>query len=272
MNKAPNSRRNLDIAINRSFGPDAVEFRRLMAAVFVARLSDCLVLKGGSALKIRYGVEKTRSTTDLDAVSAVDRESFESSFAKALADGWEGFGGKLILGRQASPKDVPFEYVMQPYKVKLTYLGSPWITVRLEVGHDEIGDASFFDLGLSRDVESMFAAVGLAFPGPVRLLWLPYQIAQKLHGLSSLGSKRAHDLIDLQVIVANSEIDFAETKRVCERLFAYRKMQAWPPTIIAGDCWNTLYDAQSEGLSVLPTVLEAVEWANALIARIAAER
>lgn len=34
---------------------------------------------------------------------------------------------------------------MQPYDVKLDYLGKPWCTVPLEVGHNEIGDADAAD-------------------------------------------------------------------------------------------------------------------------------
>ena len=36
---------------------------------------------------------------------------------------------------------------------------------------------------------------------------LEYQVAQKLHGASAPSSKRAHDLIDLQLIMANGGID-----------------------------------------------------------------
>ena len=41
----------------------------------------------------------------------------------------------------AMPKDVPAQYVMLPFDVKLKYMRQPWCTVRLEVGYDEIGDA-----------------------------------------------------------------------------------------------------------------------------------
>ena len=61
-----------------------------------------------------------------------------------------------------------------------------------------------------------------------------------------------------------------------ERLFAYRKRQAWPPTIVAGPEWSSAYEAALETMQdrsgILPTIDEAVAWANDLIARIAAAR
>lgn len=81
---------------------------------------------------------------------------------------------------------------------------------------------------------------------------------------------RAHDLIDLQVIVSNAgeAIDWHEVRRTCERLFAYRQMQEWPPILTSGPGWPSLYDDQLTS-DALPTVEEAAEWANALIGKIA---
>ena len=98
---------------------------------------------------------------------------------------------------------------------------------------------------------------------------LHHQIAQKLHGASGPGSERAHDLIDLQVIVSRGEVDYALTRQTCERLFAYRQKQAWPPTIVKGEDWDRLYADQLLPDPVLQTVDEAVAWANELVERIA---
>lgn len=87
-------------------------------------------------------------------------------------------------------------------------------------------------------------------PGPVPCMKLEHQIAQKLHAVSGAGSERAHDLIDLQIIVNNGNVDYGLACRTCKRLFAYRKEQAWPPTIVKGEGWDALYAAQAEGLGV----------------------
>ena len=93
-------------------------------------------------------------------------------------------------------------------------------------------------------------------------------MAQKLHGVSAKGSDRVRDLIDLQLIMANDIIDLSEVRRICERLFIYRKCQPWPTIITKGELWEELYNSQRGELDVLPSVDEAIAWANELIEKI----
>ena len=81
-------------------------------------------------------------------------------------------------------------------------------------------------------------------------------------------SSRVRDLIDLQLIAQNEIIDFARTANICRRLFAYRKTHVWPPQIVKGNLWGEVYSTQRGTLPVLPTVDEAIAWANDLIANI----
>ena len=94
---------------------------------------------------------------------------------------------------------------------------------------------------------------------------IPHQIAQKLHAVSEEGIERAHDLIDLQIIGVNETIDYSLTKNVCTRLFNFRKLQAWPPAVVKGDNWDSLYTAQVGDLDVFANVDEAIAWANDFI-------
>ena len=52
----------------------------------------------------------------------------------------------------------------------------------------------------------------------------------------------------------------------------YYRIQTWPPTIVKGANWENVYNEARETLrdstSILPTVDEAVKWANELIERI----
>ena len=267
----PKSRRLLDIAIERLAGEaiDPLRLRRTLANVVVGQMLPDGVLKGGSALKLRYGDAATRFTRDLDAARTLSERTFEDIFSQTLAVGWQGFTGRIVRGRKARPRKVPDKYVMQPYEVKLDYNGKPWMTVMLEVGHNEIGDANVRDETLSNDIVQMFRRLGFPPPRPIPLMPLPYQVAQKLHAVSAPGSKRAHDLIDLQLILARNELDLALTRQLCERLFVYRGQQTWPPVAKSGEDWPSLYNAQKGTLPVLPTVEEAVDWVNALIIRIA---
>jgi hypothetical protein len=263
----PNSRRNLDIAIERIFGKDknVLQIRTVIANTIVGQLLPKGVVKGGSALKLRYGDETTRFSRDFDAARAEELEVFLEQLDIALADGWNGFTGRVIRKEPAKPRGVPGEYIMQPFEVKLAYKGKSWLTVPLEVGHDEIGDTASFDFYISPDIVDIFTRLGFPEPNPVALLHAHHQIAQKLHALSAESSERAHDMIDLQIIIKNENIDYSLTKNVCYRLFVSRKQQGWPPVISKAEGWDTLYENQLHGLDVLQNVNDAIEWTNGLI-------
>lgn len=265
--RPPNSRRNLDLAIERVFGDreGALRVRRTMANVIVGQMLPEGVVKGGSALKIRFGLRTTRFSQDLDAARVGDIDAFVDALEERLSVGWGGFTGHVIPKAPAHPKDVPTQYVMQPFQVKLEYKYKPWLTVPLEIGHDEIGDADQPDWVIASDAVEVFRLLGLPDPGPIPCMPLEHQMAQKLHALSTPESDRAHDLVDLQVIMQNGQVDLTRTREVCRRLFAYRNQQNWPPVIEGGESWDGLYDAARDGLDVVPSVVEAVEWVNKLI-------
>ena len=114
---------------------------------------------------------------------------------KRLVEGWNGFSGEVRVLRQASPRGIPFEYVMQPCEVKLNYRSRPWFTVQLEIGHNEIGDADECDLiGVPNVLADLFEYLAIPAPAALPMMKLEYQVAQKLHGVTAPGSKRAHDL------------------------------------------------------------------------------
>lgn len=266
----PNSVRHLNDAIRRMRGGssrDFVQTRTIMANAIVASMVPDGVIKGGSALKMRFGNVSTRFTTDLDTATSTDPALYIQQLTEALRSGWEGFSGRVVPGAPASPDGIPSEYVMKPYDVKLTYLGRPWCTVPLEVGHDEIGDADVVEWFELEDAGRLFEAIGLPSPGKAPLMSLDHQIAQKLHAVSTDGD-RARDLVDLQLIFSRAEVDLQVVRRTCERLFFYRKAQGWPPRVVKRSGWDELYREQASGLPVLQDVDDAVEWSNVLIERI----
>ncbi|QOY60898.1 nucleotidyl transferase AbiEii/AbiGii toxin family protein [Thermophilibacter immobilis] len=264
MTKIPNSRRNLDLALERLHGQGrkAQQARTSMANAIVGQLLPRGVVKGGSALRLRYGYANTRFTTDLDAARDEGLEIFIDELAASLESGWNGFTGTITEREPAHPTGVPEDYVMQPFDVKLAYNGKSWVTVPLEIGHDEIGDS------ISKDMVDLFTQLGFPAPRPVAIMSLHHQIAQKLHGLTGENSARAHDLIDLQLITAHDNIDMPKTKEACARQAASRRKQVWPPTIVKGRDWGEIYDHAKEDLPVLPTVDEAVVWGNRLVVTI----
>ena len=78
MKKAPNSRVNLDKAIQRFAGDvtRANELRGLMANAIVAQMIGGGVVKGGSGLRFRFGERLTRITMDLVTAWQTDLDAF----------------------------------------------------------------------------------------------------------------------------------------------------------------------------------------------------
>ncbi len=269
----PKSVRSLEQRIRNLEGDDGLALRRRvgMALVVVGQMLPEGAIKGGSAMALRYG-RRTRFTQDLDAARVQSLARFRSDFEESLATGWAGFAGRLIERAAPRPAGVPTAYVMQPFEVRLDYLGRPWCSVKFELGHDEIGDADEPEYQLASDLAALLTEVGLEPPKPVAVMRADHQIAQKLHAASEAGSERARDLVDLQLLDRGEKLDLAQVASTCTRLFDYRQQQQWPPIIVVGDQWDTLYVEAADGLDVLATVDEAVLWANEFIRRIAAAR
>ena len=273
--KPPRNEHELELRLVRMLGNDnsrMLVMRTMMANAIAGQfLPKGAILKGGGSLRYRFGSSFTRNTIDFDTTRPGDLDAFLTDFKKSLEAGWNGFSGQLIILPQASPKGVPFDYVMQPVDLKLQYKGQAWCTVNLEISHDEANATSECDMTLPPlDVLNVFHDLGLPAPKPIALITLEHQISQKLHGASGISefNQRAHDLIDLQVMMQSESIDLKKVQTICRQLFAQRKMQPWPTLIKARANWAQIYDAQKKDLKVLDSVDEAIAWANELIEKI----
>lgn len=264
--------RSLEQRIRNLEGDDGLAQRRRvsMALVVVGQMLPGGAVKGGSAMALRYG-RGTRFSQDLDAARVQTLARFRSDFEEALAEGWAGFTGRLVEKTAPRPLAVPTAYVMQPFEVKLDYRGRAWCTVKFELGHNEIGDADEPEFHLAEDLVELFVGVGLEAPKLVPVMRADHQVAQKLHAVSGAGSERARDLVDLQLVDKGEDLDLSQVAATCSRLFEYRRQQAWPPSIVTGEQWDTLYAEAAEDLDVLPSVEEAIAWANDFVRRIAAD-
>lgn len=273
--KRPNTCTNLIRAIKAiAAGTDEVRLSRSLANVIVGQMLPDGVVKGGSSLMFRYGAAFTRYTRDVDTARVMEHEEYIAKLKEALAAGWNGFTADLVEVEPPEPEGVPCAYVMKPYDAKLKYLGRPWQTVRIEIGHNEIGDADEYEESLPVELAAAFEQLQFPCPRPLRVMKLSYQVAQKLHAVSEPGSERAHDLIDLQLIMLHSGPDLADVRSKCVRLFDYRRKQAWPPKIVKGEGWDGIYElalgtiADKDALCL--TVDEAIAWVNDLVANLSA--
>jgi Nucleotidyl transferase AbiEii toxin, Type IV TA system len=248
--------------------------QRAIASTVVGQMLPDGVVKGGTAMKIRVGEAGSRYTPDFDASRSrnVTVDDYVEQLRDRLERGWSGFTGTVRVLEPRQVEDVPADYVMQPFEIRLAYQGRHWLTVEFELGHDEVGSTEDRDLRIAGDILEIFATIGLEEPAPIPLMLVEHQIAQKLHACTYVNPKtnrndRAHDLVDIQILEQEETIDYAELREIGTRLFAARRAQEWPPTIVEYDKWDTIYAEAAEGLDVLRTVAEAVAWANDLIAR-----
>jgi len=179
------------------------------------------------------------------------------------------FTGTLKAEKSKRPDDVPVEYVMDRFSIKLRYLGQPYCSVMLELVHAEIDSTEAAVERLGTDINAIFEEIGLPKPAPVRVISAEHQIVQKLHACTGeAASGRAHDLIDIQILAAIEDIDHAEIGRTGRRLFAYRQRHQWPPVVRPFDGWADLYAAAINDLeneSVLPSLHDAIDFVNRLI-------
>ena len=270
----PPNLRSLEQRIRNLRVDDASSLRRqvTMAMVVVGQMLPEGAVKGGTAMGLRYGHADTRFTQDLDAARAVPLTEFLDDFEASLNRGWAGFTGRVVDRKPPRPAGIPPAYVMQPFDVKLDYLGRSWRTVKFELGHNEIGDADKPEYQLASDLADLFTEVGLDAPEPVPVVRADHQVAQKLHAVSGEGSERARDLVDLQLLDRGEDFDLTQVRATCVRLFEYRRQQTWRPTVAIGDAWDTLYAAAVEDVDALPDVEAAVAWVNAFVERIEAAK
>ena len=272
MAKQPHNEHELELALTRLAGSNiaAVEYRDIMAGVVLGQMLPAgTVVKGGTSMRLRLGPGNSRVTVDFDTARNIELDDYVRALRSLLENGWADFTGEVAIRKQGSPSGVPFEYVMQPIDVKLAYRRHPWCTVRLEVSHNEIGDADTVEMReLPKKIKDIFAALNFPEPMPIPLMTIPFQIAQKLHGVTQHGSSRVRDLIDLQLIAESEDVDYEATAAVCRRLFKYRRMHTWPPKVVKAEDWDGIYANQRGGLHVALTCDEAVAFVNELIERI----
>lgn len=243
------------------------------ASTVVGQMLPPGVVKGGVGIALRKGSGASRFTRDLDVARASqsDLATYLDELEERLAHGWGGFTGTLRREPPADPSDVPPGYVMQPFRVQLNYRDRFWFSIRFELSADEVGSTTHPEYAMAGDIRELVTAIGLPDPQPIAVMSIAHQIAQKLHactGANASGTNdRAHDLVDLQILVGEST-DLRAAHDIAPRLFAFRKGHTWPPTVRSHDGWDTLYDEAASGLPVLENVESAVEWTNNLVQQI----
>jgi nucleotidyltransferase AbiEii toxin of type IV toxin-antitoxin system len=269
-------RKRIDAAAEqRSVAPGRLHYT--VASTIALQMVPPGAAKGGGGVRQRVDERGARLTNDLDFARPTDMtlDTFVDAFADRLDAGWADFTGILKADRKATPEAVPDEYVMDPFRIALLYRGKSYRSVIFELGHSEIGSGDRPVERLGTDIAEIFAGVGLPEPQPVRVMTAEDQIVQKIHActcppLEGVPNERAHDLVDIQILAAVEDLDYAVIGDLGARLFAYRRRHEWPPVLTVHEGWDALYGqarADLVGSSVLEDVNDAAGFVREIIGR-----
>lgn len=124
----PPNLRSLEVRIDnlaRQRSRPVRRVQRVVANTVVGQLLPSGVVKGGTAMKLRVGEASSRFTPDFDASrrGQVSLEEYIDALEGQLAASWGGFTGTVTDVPAPQPADVPEDYVMQPFDVRLSYQG-----------------------------------------------------------------------------------------------------------------------------------------------------
>ncbi|MCV2396263.1 nucleotidyl transferase AbiEii/AbiGii toxin family protein [Actinotalea sp. M2MS4P-6] len=237
-----------------------------IASVVPVDGEDKFAIKGGSALMLRLGIDRSRFSKDLDAMLRGSLTAFLDRLRELGRTGHLGWNFTLVREQEIALPASP----VRPRRVavKMAYGGKPYATVTLEVSPEEAGAADSTDLVpvvALRDVGFVTQAEGFL------ILGVKYQVAQKLHACterrSGFRNDRAHDLVDIALLAELVRADLPAVKAACLSIFATRAMHSWPPVVEPEPHWPALYTTAARDLEgVVPSdVTAAAELVNALI-------
>lgn len=266
----------------KATGTTGGRLRRQLGVAVVAGMLDAVrdeagrhrfVIKGGSALELRFGL-RARSSRDLDSIyRGVTAEAAIEAEA-AVTKEWQGFTG--IVARVETVEVPGLAVPPIRFDVRLSYRGDPFATVPMEVSGPEGAAVEGEDLVVAPSL----APVGLEGPDVVPCLSLAYQIAQKLHACTDpldgiRPNDRARDLADILLIeeLAADRLEFGELAAACADIFSARDRHPWPPELVVHDHWADLWAriVEDDGFPITD-VQEAAGLVRDLIGRIDAVR
>jgi hypothetical protein len=207
----------------------------MMLAGALARVVDpegeaVFATKGAIAMELRMG-DRARATRDVDLVLRGESPQLADLLDDGLREPYEGFAF-----RRSDIASLPLRAHIQQVTIQVSFAGRVFSSPRLEIAPTETGKEEFVAIaGAPLD------AVGLDGPELVLVLAEPWQIAQKLHAVTEdhpngRENSRFRDLIGLQMLEA-LDPDLDAVRDACERVFAVRAMQPWPPTLVVAPSW-----------------------------------
>jgi hypothetical protein len=217
-------------------------------------------LKGGVAMELRFA-ETARATKDLDVGMEGTRADRLRSLTEALAAGFDDFTFRI----KAQTRDMEQADTIR-VQVAIQYRTRAWQTIEVDLGPANAGAVDLIEPRVRG-----LAELGIQVVSPVRCLNLAEQVAQKLHACTGpAAAGRARDVLDILLIDALGQLDYAAAAEAARRVFAERETHAFPPAFAMPPEWVPELEAMAGELGfALNSAVEIEQRFVELIRRLA---
>lgn len=206
-------------------------------------------LKGGVAMELRFA-ENARATKDLDIGITGSRAERLRSLTEALATGFDEFTFRI----KAQTRDLEQADTIRA-QVAVQYRTRAWQTVEVDLGPANASEVDLIDPKVRGLLE-----LGIPVVSPVRCLNLAEQVAQKLHACTGpVSAGRARDVLDILLIDALGQLDYAAASEAARRVFAYRATHDFPPEFVMHPEWEPELETMAQELGFALTTAAEIE-------------
>jgi hypothetical protein len=229
-----------------------VSFLALCGALDRAIQSGLLAgyyLKGGVAMELRFA-ENARATKDLDLGMEGSRADRLQSLSDAVAAGFDEFTFRI----RAQTREMEQADTIR-VQVAIQYRTRSWQTIEVDLGPAHADRIDLIEPRVRGLVE-----LGIPVVSPVRCLNLAEQVAQKLHACTGpAAAGRARDVLDILLIDALNQLDFAAAADAARRVFAERATHGFPPAFTMPAEWGPELESMARELGFALTTTADIE-------------
>lgn len=210
---------------------------------------DTYYLKGGVAMELRFA-QRARSTKDVDLGIEGTRVTRMEKLSEALGLGFDEFTFRVKARvRQMEQADTV------RVEVAIQYRTRSWQTVEVDLGPASMGQVDMIEPRVQGLVE-----LGIPVASPVRCLGIADQVAQKLHACTGpAATGRARDVLDILLIDALGELDYADADSTARRVFEERATHPYPPRFVMPAEWRLELEALAADLDFPLKTSAAIE-------------
>jgi hypothetical protein len=179
-------------------------------------------------MELRFA-ERARATKDLDLGMEGTRASRLQSLSEVLSVGFDQFTFRI----KAQTRDMEQADTVRVL-VAIQYRTRSWQTIEVDLGPANVDRVDLIEPRVRGLVE-----LGIPVISAVRCLGLAEQVAQKLHACTGPAAEGwARDMLDILLIDALGQLNYAETADAARRVFEARATHAFPPAFVMPPEWG----------------------------------